>query len=86
MKLLQRRSCELLVTQDARVLARCLDALDEAGIRHKVKSVAMGHNTRRQGTISAIGESALISTLYYVYVAKCDLDSAAMAFQAKNGA
>lgn len=86
MKLLQRRSCELLVTQDVRVLARCLEALDEAGIRHKVKSVAMGHNTRRQGTISAIGESSLISTLYYVYVAKCDLDSAATAFQSKSGA
>ena len=36
----------------------------------------MGHNTRRAGTVGAVGERPGASVLYYLYVKKADLERA----------
>lgn len=76
MKLLFGMNCELLATHDLSILSNHLTALNKAGIKYNVKSVTLGHATRRDGLIGAIGESPLYSSLYYVYVSKCDLSDA----------
>ena len=76
MKMLFGMNCELLVTHDLSFLLNRLTALNKAGIKYNVKSVTLGHATRKDGLIGAIGESQLYSSLYYVYVSKRDLNVA----------
>ena len=67
---------ELAVTTDGTQHYQALSALEGEGIPFQEKTQAMGHNTRRAGTVGAAGERPGASVLYYLYVKKADLERA----------
>ena len=67
---------ELAVTTDGTQHYQALSALEGEGIPFQEKTQAMGHNTRRAGTVGAVGERPGASVLYYLYVKKADLERA----------
>lgn len=64
------------MTTDGKQHCQALSALEGEGIPFQEKTQAMGHNTRRAGTVGAVGERPGASVLYYFYVKKADLERA----------
>lgn len=58
------------MTTDGAQHYQALSALEGEGIPFQEKTQAMGHNTRRAGTVGAAGERPGASVLYYLYVKK----------------
>ena len=56
------------MTTDGTQHYQALSALEGEGIPFQEKTQAMGHNTRRAGTVGAVGERPGASVLYYFYV------------------
>ena len=53
------------MTTDGTQHYQALSALEGEGIPFQEKTQAMGHNTRRAGTVGAVGERPGASVLYY---------------------
>ena len=70
------RWAELIITQDSVQFAEVCTKLLNAGIPYKERVQHMGHSNRRTGLIGSLGENAMYSTMYYLYVKKADLEKA----------
>ena len=64
------------MTTDGTQHYQAISVLEGEGIPFQEKTQAMGHNTRRAGTVSAAGERPGASVLYYLYVNQSDLEKA----------
>lgn len=64
------------MTTDGAQHYQAISVLEWEGIPFQEKTQAMGHNTRRAGTVGAAGERPGASVLYYLYVKKADLEKA----------
>ena len=69
------------MTTDGTQHYQALSALEGEGIPFQEKTQAMGHNTRRAGTVGAAGERPGSSALYYLYVKKAGLERARYALR-----
>lgn len=67
---------ELLATFDVARFAAVSEALRRAGIPFRTRTASFGHDTRRGGTLSALGEKPEYSTQYRILVKKADLPTA----------
>ncbi len=67
---------EVLVTDDETRYTQCAAALRGADIPCRAKTQALGHATRRSGTLGALGEDPAHSTLYQLFVKAPDLERA----------
>ena len=64
------------MTTDGTQHCQALSTLEGEGIPFQEKTQAMGHSTRRAGTVGAVGERPGSSALYYLYVKKAGLERA----------
>lgn len=64
------------MTTDGAQHYQALSVLEGEGIPFQEKTQAMGHSTRRAGTVGAVGERPGSSALYYLYVKKAGLERA----------
>ena len=70
------RWVELLITQDNQKFVNTCTALDNAGIPYRDKMQYIGHGTRRNGRIGALGENPKHANLYQIFVKKGDAERA----------
>ena len=65
---------EVFAGFDIGELSRVRDTLSAAGIRYICRTV--GHSVSHRNFIGSYGQNPLLSSMYYVYVHKDDLDRA----------
>lgn len=70
------RWVELMITQDNQKFVNTCTALDNAGIPYRDKMQYIGHGTRRNGQIGALGENPKHANLYQIFVKKGDAERA----------
>lgn len=73
------RWVELMITQDNQKFLNMCMALENAGIPYKDKMQYIGHGTRRNGQIGALGENPKCANLYQIFVKKADMEKAKVA-------
>lgn len=75
---------KLLATFDLACFAKTSEALRRAGIPFRTRTVSFGHDTRRGGRISALGERPEYGTQYRILVKKADLSAARLVQQNRH--